>query len=431
MNKTQRILWPALLLASTLAFTGCGFAAKNLAKQVSDLTKKAADIEKQAAELQGKAADIEEKAAALSPKDRREYQEELARLGFEPQDWLFGDAEALASGAPAEDTEDYTGGGSILELVGGLFGGRSSGGTTAPPTTSDDTAPAAPPTTAGEPIASAAPPTTAPTTAPASGSLTWTAVADNIFGDSQIDAIAFGNNRWVAVGVDGKMAYSADGRSWTAVALSPFGTSEIRDIAWGNNRFVAGGDDGRMAYSADGVTWTAIDVYIAFGRSSISAIAYGNNRWVAIGGGKVAYSTDGINWTAFADIPFSFNAIAYGTADNAGGRYVAVGDEGRMAYSADGRSWTDVADRTVWDWNWFGTIYTVNINAIAYGTADNAGGRYVAVGDEGKMAYSSDGVSWTAAVDSAFGESSINAVAYGNSRFVAVNENGRIAYADW
>ena len=131
MSKNrQHILWSALLLASTLALWGCGFAAKNLAKQVSDLTKKAADIEKQAAELQEKAADIEEKAAALSPKDRRAYQEELARLGFEPPDWLFGDAEALASGAP-EETEDEAGGilGGIARLIGGLLGGRSGGRT--------------------------------------------------------------------------------------------------------------------------------------------------------------------------------------------------------------------------------------------------------------------------------------------------------------
>ena len=106
-----------LVFVIALVLSGCGFAAKNLAKQVSDLTK-------QAAELQVKAAHIEEKTAALSPRDRRTYQEELARLGFEPPEWLFSDAESLASGAP-EETEETPGG--ILGLIARIFGGGRSG----------------------------------------------------------------------------------------------------------------------------------------------------------------------------------------------------------------------------------------------------------------------------------------------------------------
>jgi hypothetical protein len=45
------------------------------------------------------------------------------------------------------------------------------------------------------------------------------------------------------------MAYSADGSSWTAVADSTFGSSHIYAIAYGNNRFVAGSIDGKMAYA--------------------------------------------------------------------------------------------------------------------------------------------------------------------------------------
>ena len=37
--------------------------------------------------------------------------------------------------------------------------------------------------------------------------------------------------------------------TWTAVVNSTFGTDHINGIAWGNNRFVAVGDDGRMAYA--------------------------------------------------------------------------------------------------------------------------------------------------------------------------------------
>ncbi|MDR1836536.1 MAG: hypothetical protein LBQ89_02650 [Treponema sp.] len=47
------------------------------------------------------------------------------------------------------------------------------------------------------------------------------------------------------------------------------------------------------------------------------------------------------------------------------------------------------------------------------------------------MAYSSDGRSWTAIANTGFGTANINAVAYGNGRFVAVGDGGRIGYADW
>jgi hypothetical protein len=120
-KNSLNILGAALLLATTLALSGCGFAAKNLAKQTQDAVKKMT-------ELQKKAADIEEKAAALSAKDRRTYQEELARLGVtDTPEWLFNDEAALLSGAP-EETEEA--GGGILGLIGGLFGGgsRASGG---------------------------------------------------------------------------------------------------------------------------------------------------------------------------------------------------------------------------------------------------------------------------------------------------------------
>ena len=107
----------ALLLASTLAFSGCDFAAKKLAKQTVEAAK-------QMAELQDKAAEIEDKVAALSPKDRRTFQEELVRLGVDAPEWLFNDEAALLTGAPEETGDE--GGGGILSLIGGLFGGGSS-----------------------------------------------------------------------------------------------------------------------------------------------------------------------------------------------------------------------------------------------------------------------------------------------------------------
>jgi len=260
--------------------------------------------------------------------------------------------------------------------------------------------------------------------------VTWTAVADSTFDTGySIRGIAYGNNRFVAVGDKGKMAYSDDGTSWTAVTDSIFGSDfsapSFYAIAYVNNRFVAVGTSGKMAYSEDGENWTAV-TDSKFDTSNYSfAIAYGNNRFVAVGNaGKIAYSEDGESWTAVADstfpatytsgsniYPCTIYGIAYGN-----NKFVAVGANSKMAYSTDGTSWTAVSNSAFTSW----------IRAIAYGN-----NRFVAVGGYGEMAYSADGTSWTAVVDSTFGTTGIGAIAYGNNRFVAVGEDGKMAYADW
>jgi hypothetical protein len=45
------------------------------------------------------------------------------------------------------------------------------------------------------------------------------------------------------------------------------------------------------------------------------------------------------------------------------------------------------------------------------------------------MAYSSDGVSWTAVTDSTFGVYAVSTIAYGDGKFVAMGGNGQIAYS--
>jgi len=227
----------------------------------------------------------------------------------------------------------------------------------------------------------------------------WIKVADSTFGDSTIAAIAFGNGKFVAVGRKGKMAYSSDGISWIAIpagtgaGTSTFGTDSIDTIAYGNGMFVAGG--GKIAYSSDGVSWTAIPQGTGAGQSG------------------------------FTD---SINGITY-----AGGKFIAGGDMGTIGYSSDGISWT-VTDKTNTQ-KIFGTTTNDSVDAIAYG-----GSRYVAVGNKsgygGRMAYSSDGVSWTEVVDERFGKSSgignnggFSDIAYGNGKFVTGDGYGNIGYS--
>jgi fibronectin type 3 domain-containing protein len=266
-------------------------------------------------------------------------------------------------------------------------------------------------------------PTPTPQPTPSSGGPTnWTKVSNSPFGNNILEAVAYGNNRFVAGSRGGTMAYSADGERWTAVSNSRFGDESINGIAYGGNRFVAVGDSGTIAYSSDGVTWTAAANSTIWNRTDpggytwavhISNVAYGSNRFVAVGMyGKMAYSADGRSWTAVANSRFGESdiiAVVYGS-----NRFVAVGEDGKMTYSADGASWTAVSNSR------FGSSA---INGIAY-----SGDRFVAVGEDGKMASSSDGASWTAVSNSRFDGSTIWDITYGNNRFVAVG-SGKMAYS--
>ncbi|WET12901.1 hypothetical protein P3S72_12450 [Pseudomonas sp. D3] len=95
------------------------------------------------------------------------------------------------------------------------------------------------------------------------------------------------------------------------------------------------------------------------------------------------------------------------------GKMFIVGADGKMAYSSYGLSWTAVEDTS-----FGGTI----IRDIAYGN-----GKYVAVGDGGKTAVSEDGIGWVQQANT-FAGTDIRSVAYGNGNFIAVGAGGKIAY---
>ena len=119
----------------------------------------------------------------------------------------------------------------------------------------------------------------------------WTAVPTaNVGGLLYNSSVAYFNNRWVA-GARNRIAYSSDGASWTGVAMpntSNAVQSNINGIAFGNNRWVNVGGRGLIYYSTDATSWTAV-ANTTF-TNEIFAVAYGNGRFVAVGSlGRMAY----------------------------------------------------------------------------------------------------------------------------------------------
>jgi hypothetical protein len=305
-----------------------------------------------------------------------------------------------------------------------------------------------------------------------------TPVNDITFGKSNINGIAYGDGKFVAVG-DKKIAYSSDGITWTAVNNISF---SVNDIAYGNSKFVAVGFDigilghgagGKIMYSSDGVNWTAamITPFTPFGKDAIGSIVYGNGMFVAASkdkDGKLAYSPDGIKWTDVKKFPFKIKIIdiAY-----CGGKFFVfdIQDKGELAYSSDGVNWTAMtnplgkknniknivygngkfvavgydksrngsavalaysSDGINWtvatSFIYVPMYHTNNNNGIAYGD-----GKFVAVGNHGNIAYSLDGITWiTIADSSAFNSFGINDIVYANGKFFAVGNYGKMAYWD-
>jgi hypothetical protein len=211
-----------------------------------------------------------------------------------------------------------------------------------------------------------------------------------------------------------------DGITWNSVTNNVSSFDYIRGIAYGDGKFIAVGSSGTATRSGQWTskpyTYSPYSYYWEWGWTQTAAQA----TWTWTG--KIVYSANnGASWTAVTDKPFGsdgINGIAYGGVSGSG-KFVAVGDAGKMAYSTNGTSWTQVGNTA------FGTS---DIKAIAYG-----GGRFVAVGANGKMAYSTDGTSWTSVATSTFGTSNINGIAYrsvsGSEKFVAVGDAGKMAHS--
>lgn len=236
--------------------------------------------------------------------------------------------------------------------------------------------------------------------------LIWNEVDTTSFGADQINDVAFGGGKYVAVGENGKIAHSSDGETWTQAGTPSFGTTYVVAVTYGDSKFVAVGYSGKIAYSTDGNTWTQAGTP-SFGTDNVRAVTYGNGKFVAGGdNGKLAYSTDGDTWTQSTD---QFNSgsstvLGLGYADST---YVVIGTAGNIEHSTDAESWTPAGTNPI--------SSGVNLYGIAA-----LGSGFIVVGTGGTVAKSIDGDVWTIEdSDDYFGTTNLLGVAEGNDVLIA------------
>ena len=143
--------------------------------------------------------------------------------------------------------------------------------------------------------------------------------------------ISYGNEIYVAVQRT-NIFTSCDKTHWKAYEPGPIG--RLYDVAFGNGRFVAVGNEGLVMMSPDGRLW-CIDESGTDDR--LRGITYGNRIFVAVGYvGTIITSRDGQNWVSQkSDTETRLQSVAYGD-----GHFVAVGWNRTVLTSTNGTKWT-------------------------------------------------------------------------------------------
>jgi len=116
--------------------------------------------------------------------------------------------------------------------------------------------------------------------------------------------------------------------------------------------------------------------------------------------GQTSALEDPWTWTQRYDGPRHLNAVAAGN-----GAFVAVGNEGAIMSSPDGIEWTDINSGT-----------SRRLNSVIWGD-----GMFVAGGDSGTIVTSADGTDWT--VRHSEGSEPIHSIVWGGRKYVAVERS--------
>jgi len=232
-----------------------------------------------------------------------------------------------------------------------------------------------------------------------SNCVNWSAVVTNSVQVSS-NAYAIGAGRVVGIGIyppsydatDQLVQYSDDfGTTWNTSSM--VGLSQlIFDIIYDGTRFVACGDVGTILTSSNGVTWS---VSSTSGTDQARRIIYesGSGRYTVVGAnagghdlstGTIYTSTDLSTWTAVSSSIPTLNGywdVAYSPSL---GIYLAVGEYGLMATSSNGVDWMDNSNVP--------PIYDDDLTSVTW----NSNGAYFAVSNTaGYIFASNDGITWS------------------------------------
>ena len=221
------------------------------------------------------------------------------------------------------------------------------------------------------------------------GSISWnpsnyTSISANF------NALTFNRGRFLAVGDGGTILLSLDGTTWTQEISGT--TNNLYAVSNNGTGFTAIGANGTVITSADGIIWASAPIVTT---NTLYGITIGNGLFVAVGAnGTIITSPDGIIWQTeqtASPLP-DLKGVAFGipqleyvyttqngyTAQNLpAATFVAVGVNGSLVTSPDGITWTTQ-----------NPLPSTSLNAVTYGH------QFVAVGNGSSIFTSIDGLTW-------------------------------------
>ncbi len=155
-----------------------------------------------------------------------------------------------------------------------------------------------------------------------------------ITGSDSLCAICESNGKAVAVGNNGLIVYSDNVQNgiWKSHAFQPFKC--IYSAATNKNCIVAVGQDGQIIRSRDGKNWSKSNTNIT---NKLNSIIYDGESFIAVGDtGTILTSRGGDTWTALTSITQN-NLLTIRKLNN---NYIAVGENSTILSSKDGKVWT-------------------------------------------------------------------------------------------
>ncbi len=271
-------------------------------------------------------------------------------------------------------------------------------------------------------------------------------------------AVTAGAPGFVAVGERGVILFSEDGRRWCE---APFSRPErIYDVIWDGARYLAVGSHSLyflgtfsnyavVWQSTNGLDWRAL----AYLPNSLHGIVHHAGVYVAIGYGRILQSFDGEVWQRVVAVSSSIyhDVIWDGTMFRASGYFPGsrIGNPGHSDWtSSDGLEWQHHELDYSSSLGQLASGNGVIVSALSRFATLQADGTwlegsgtkktvhdlvfgddmFVAVGRDGMIAYSEDGLLWTHLEPVT--EHSILGVVWGSDGWVAVAENGLVLWSE-
>jgi|GEM_PF-2644820 len=218
----------------------------------------------------------------------------------------------------------------------------------------------------------------------------------------------------LVVGTTGGRIYSSTASDGTGLGLRSSGTTNRLNAAcWTGSMFIMAGENGALVTSPNGNTWTVRnsgvpDILNAAASNGTRHVVCGGNFGAGFTSGRILTSTDGIAWFEAG----SPDGILFGVAWN-GSLFVAVGWDGLIMTSPDGLDWTtqyaSLEDEP----------YTAVLTTVVY-----AGSNWIICDAQGSALLSTDAVNWKVRRFAA--GTPVNAMMYGASKAILAGEAGEI-----